>query len=108
MDNGSGRHVMAETVYGTEDTTMVMSEKVKIEKSIKGGEGEGKKITFVEKGKEKSEKSKKLKLNNFYHMLLYMCPTSTIGIRLHFRILVDFLFFLSSAALVPNSCTVIH
>jgi hypothetical protein len=28
MDNGAGRHVMAETVYGTEDSTMVMSEKV--------------------------------------------------------------------------------
>lgn len=28
MDNGPGRHAMAETVYGTEDSTMVMSEKV--------------------------------------------------------------------------------
>lgn len=37
MDNGSGRNPMAETVYGTEDSTMVMSEKVKCEKSIDGG-----------------------------------------------------------------------
>lgn len=34
MDNGAGRHPMAETVYGTEDSTMVMSEKVKFQKSI--------------------------------------------------------------------------
>lgn len=34
MDNGAGRHPMAETVYGTEDSTMVMSEKVIYEKSI--------------------------------------------------------------------------
>lgn len=38
MDNGAGRHPMAETVYGTEDSTMVMSEKViSSEKSIVGG-----------------------------------------------------------------------
>lgn len=30
---------MAETVYGTEDSTMVMSEKVNYKKSIWGGEG---------------------------------------------------------------------
>jgi hypothetical protein len=37
MDNGAGRHPMAETVYGTEDSQMVMSEKVKLRKSIVGG-----------------------------------------------------------------------
>lgn len=39
MDNGPGRHAMAETVYGTEDSTMVMSEKVFGEKSILWGGG---------------------------------------------------------------------
>lgn len=41
MDNGAGRHPMAETVYGTEDSSQVMSEKVKLQKSIVVAEGGG-------------------------------------------------------------------
>jgi hypothetical protein len=42
MDNGAGRHQMAETVYGTEDSNLVMSEKVKFpKKSITMRRGAG-------------------------------------------------------------------
>lgn len=74
---------MAETVYGTEDSTMVMSEKVNDEKSIEGGGEGGKKSDSKEKGEEKSKNSKKIKLNNFYHMLLTcVCTTSSFDITL--------------------------
>lgn len=42
MDNGAGRHSMTETVYGTEDSTMVMSEKVIFTKINRRWVGEGK------------------------------------------------------------------
>lgn len=58
MDNGAGRN-MAETVYGTEDSTMVMSEKVNREKSIdRGCVGRGRDRNHTERkspGKIKSD-----------------------------------------------------
>lgn len=102
MDNGSGRGPMAETVYGTEDNTMVMSEKVKVEKSIGGGRGEER--NHIERRRKVGKASQKIKLNNFLPYAAHIRLTSPIDIKLHTFLSLALcvrLFFFLIVALAP-------